>query len=721
VKAKIRKVRRMEASMIISRKNIVAVAFLLIGGMLANGSVFQSSYDLFQKALTKEKAEGNLDEAIALFQKVVDKGDDETLAAQAQLHIGICYEKLGLDRARDSYQRVIDRYPRQAEAVKTAKEKLALLATARKNISGVGREINIRRVYDGTGPEWGNALSSDGRYLVYTDWDTGDMAVIDFATRQHRRLTNTGNLRKSPTMSISAQGGFGETSVFSPDDKRIVYCWQGGDHVSELRMINFDGTEPRVLFRDDKAVWIRPHSWSGDGKSILIVFMRKEGQAEIATYSVAENRVNVIRAVAAKDPELALSPDGGTIAFSIPQEPKSSKRDIFMIKTDGTGHQAIVTHPADDYLLGWAPDGRRVIFASDRTGSYGIWSVRITDGRTDGPPQWIKGDLNPSPVRLTPDGTLYYMLIEDLMEVYTVPIDPETGKSAAQPAPVGSHYPGIRMAPDWSPDGTRLAYKSFAGSESRPEGPPLISVLDLKSGEELRIPAGLSSNSFADGPRWAPDGRSVVLIGNRGGETGIYQIDIPGGETKLLISIPLYQYTFRVAWSPDGKSLFYMQGNPIRILRRDLDGGSELELAAMKGPVGIPRIALSPDGKWLAFTSLDILSDPVKLMVVSAIGGPSREIYRTGEGEIIQWLQWTLDGRSIWLKKYTPPPDPKAKPTIEFLTVSPEGKGIRKLDLSLSAGMDFRLHPDGRQLAYWTGQRKIELWALENFLPKDKK
>ena len=96
----------------------------------------QSAYDLFQKALTKEKAEGNLEEAIALFQQVVDKGEDESLAAQAQLHIGMCYEKLGLGRARESYQKVIDRYPRQTDAVKAAREKLA---DARGRARGQGR------------------------------------------------------------------------------------------------------------------------------------------------------------------------------------------------------------------------------------------------------------------------------------------------------------------------------------------------------------------------------------------------------------------------------------------------------------------------------------------------------------------------------------------------------------------------------------------------------
>jgi hypothetical protein len=46
---------------------------------------FQNGYDQFQKALAKERAEGNLEEAIALYQKVIDESKDESLAASGKL------------------------------------------------------------------------------------------------------------------------------------------------------------------------------------------------------------------------------------------------------------------------------------------------------------------------------------------------------------------------------------------------------------------------------------------------------------------------------------------------------------------------------------------------------------------------------------------------------------------------------------------------------------
>ena len=179
-------------------------------------------------------------------------------------------------------------------------------------------------------------------------------------------------------------------------------------------------------------------------------------------------------------------------------------------------------------------------------------------------------------------------------------------------------------------------------------------------------------------------------------------------------------YSLQTEWSPDGKSIYYTLGNPSKVLRRDLASGTDIELASMNGPIGLPRISLSPDGKWLAFTSMDMMNDPRKLMIVPGAGGPAKEILRTKAGESIPWITWTADGSSIWLAKYSPNSEGTGKPGIEFLSISPDGHNVRNLDMSLKNYGAIRFHPDGRQIAFWTGQSKLELWALENFLP-DKK
>jgi len=64
------------------RKKIIMTMLIVL--TLAVGTLaLQNGYDLFQKALVKERAEGNLEEAIALYQKVIDETKDESLAAKA--------------------------------------------------------------------------------------------------------------------------------------------------------------------------------------------------------------------------------------------------------------------------------------------------------------------------------------------------------------------------------------------------------------------------------------------------------------------------------------------------------------------------------------------------------------------------------------------------------------------------------------------------------------
>ncbi|MBP1768325.1 MAG: translocation protein TolB, partial [Candidatus Aminicenantes bacterium] len=465
------------------------LAAVLGFAVLANGAVLQQTAgELFEKALYVEEGQGDLQKAIGLYEDIVRRfSDNGEVAAKAQLRIGFCYEKLGMQEAQRAFEAVVKNYPGQAESVKIAKEKLALLAGKQAAAEKGGQELRMRRVYDGTGLEWGNALSSDGRYLVYTNWDNGDLAVVDLVTTKSRPLTNKGGLR-------TKSGEMGETSAFSPDDKRIAYGWANKDKAPELWVIAVDGSNPRLLYRDEQSAWIRPHDWSPDGRQILVINMKKEGSSQIALVSAADGKVRVLRDVPAKDPDLDLSPDGRFVACSMAPEPSSSKRDVFIINTGDSQISPLAAHDADDYALGWAPDGKNLLFASDRTGTYGLWGINVSDGKAQGSPYLIKSTINkPNPVRLAPDGRLYYVLTETIMDIYTAAIDPDTGKVQGQPTMVPTRYSGANAMADWSPDGTRLAYLTNPGGLSGPNWPAVISIQDVRTGEERQLTPKIGS------------------------------------------------------------------------------------------------------------------------------------------------------------------------------------------------------------------------------------
>ena len=108
-------------------ERVIAIFFSFV--LLSASSLLASNVEeTYQAALTQEKGEGNLKEAIRLYEQVIEaheKGEgDEALAARAQLRIGVCQEKLGLAQARQTYEAVRDKYPDQPQVEVEAEQRL---------------------------------------------------------------------------------------------------------------------------------------------------------------------------------------------------------------------------------------------------------------------------------------------------------------------------------------------------------------------------------------------------------------------------------------------------------------------------------------------------------------------------------------------------------------------------------------------------------------------
>ena len=102
---------------------------LLLGmALVSQQAVGETAEDLFHKGMHFEEVKGELEKAITAYQEVIKNFATEMpIAAQAQLHVGMCYEKMANQEARKAYQTVVDKYPSQQEAVRVARQRLASL------------------------------------------------------------------------------------------------------------------------------------------------------------------------------------------------------------------------------------------------------------------------------------------------------------------------------------------------------------------------------------------------------------------------------------------------------------------------------------------------------------------------------------------------------------------------------------------------------------------
>ena len=106
----------------------------------------QTGHDLLQQALVRERANGDLRGAIAIYERIVREfRADRPLVANALVQLGSCYERLGSTEAERAYQRVVREFGDQTEFAAQARTRLAGLRTAAAPGSGPTARLLLSR------------------------------------------------------------------------------------------------------------------------------------------------------------------------------------------------------------------------------------------------------------------------------------------------------------------------------------------------------------------------------------------------------------------------------------------------------------------------------------------------------------------------------------------------------------------------------------------------
>jgi Tol biopolymer transport system component len=472
--------------------------------------------ELFQQALHEEDAAGNPESAIALYRRVLAASPDRETAGRVQLRIALCYEKLGKPEARAALETVVKDFGDQKDVVAKAHERLAALARGRAvhDAGFVARDIwSGKDLLDHVAPNAARGFrvttSPDGEWLAFVDWASSNVAIRNVTTGEVRLITRDAH----PASAV----GWKEAEVafhpiVSPDGSQVAYEW-GSRGGYSIRIAPITGGRPRVVLQRD--MYVHAIRWAPDGRRLAVITTSLAPGSKdpyIALISLPDATLTRLKSLPwganyfnAWDLG-GFSPDGRFLLYSVSSDRAAADNGIFAISIDGIQQTALVQGPSKDASPAWAPDGRSVVFVSDRSTNFGLWSIRVDNGRPVGAPELLRGNIGSiQGLGVSRDGALFYGRMNSRDDVYAADIDPATAAITSKPSPLIDRSMGSNRGASWSPDNTFVAFV-----RSTPSGDAV--VVRSADGVERTLPTVFRDGGYRFAvPTWFPDSRSLLI------------------------------------------------------------------------------------------------------------------------------------------------------------------------------------------------------------------
>jgi Tol biopolymer transport system component len=173
--------------------------------------------------------------------------------------------------------------------------------------------------------------------------------------------------------------------------------------------------------------------------------------------------------------------------------------------------------------------------------------------------------------------------------------------------------------------------------------------------------------------------------------------------------------------SRDGSKVYYLvpDGGGSRagtVIEHDIATGAKREV--FRKPDDTGAAVLSPDGRWFAVVrepGIDRENPATTKSTVflfSVDGGARRDVTIPGGAEAFFGFDWMPDSKALLI--------PGGSPDAALWLVPVSGGEPRKLDINIRSWITpygIRVAPDGKQIAFFTGESRNEVWALEKVIP----
>jgi len=629
-------------------QRLTLLAALLLAAGVPSHAVAQSGHDLLQKALVMERAEGNLDGAVVLYNRILEENQDErALCAQALLQMASFYERIGRPEAADAFQRVVEEYPDQAEQARQARGRLEAMrgpAAPERRFSSVPDPTYTLLLKDHTRSAQGrNAydLAPDGRRLVMNIRSQGPSGVYisDPVTALPRLILPAGD----PTVRL-------RMPRWSPDGTRIAVLHttrppEGGIRGEFILIIDPEGNKISRIPLNTEDSYLLSMAWTPDQQAITYA---KQGSIYSVSLTGQETELAGEEGVVGRTWVGGYSLDGSWLAFS-GGDFGASGFDVWVMPAAGGRARRLTQHPAMDVTPSWGADGF-LYFVSDRSGNRNIWRMRFDPESGDriGEPEQVTffKDTQIGPPSLAAEaGNMVFAM----------------WRARGMVRVANASNPGASTTVAWgqralalSPDASRVLYRVNPGgySVAAAVNDGLFSV-SSSGGAPIRLsPESQYGIGYA---RFSPDGSMVEYHANTAAGRAEFQVSATGGEPKRVRSIPPpwalpwagEVTTFR--FSPDESFAVFIQGSGI--YRLPHSGGEPALLAELPGwDLQDEYIGFSPDGQYVSVLGFQRSSmgaegfQPSDIFVVPSSGGEARRITTDAEQTEKEGLSWHPDG-----------------------------------------------------------------------------
>ncbi|AXY72964.1 hypothetical protein D3H65_02830 [Paraflavitalea soli] len=274
----------------------------------------------------------------------------------------------------------------------------------------------------------------------------------------------------------------------------------------QLFLMNSDGNHQRLI--SDRIVKCTPVTGSHNGRKIAFNTY-ENGQNNLYVMDKANGSTTLIGSHDDYISSAVWSPDDTKILFVKLDDRRAQvlTYSIFIIDADGRNEKALVTGISAGSPQ-WFPDGKTIGFIGVENGKAGVYSIQPDGSGTKrlSPADQSFGGFSISPtgkqmvlVSNSQDGSQLFLMNANggSTKQVTTSVSPRVWPGWARD---GNH------SPVWSPDGTKIAYVSWAN------GSPDIFIMDANGKNDKRL---TNSPMRDENPEWSRDGKYIYFSSNR--------------------------------------------------------------------------------------------------------------------------------------------------------------------------------------------------------------